>query len=272
MSYRTVEEYLKLPYTIQVTHDVGEDYDVWFARVVELPGCMTEVDTFEELGPMIQDAMRAWISSAIEDGQPIPEPRPTEDYSGKLMVRLPKSLHRELAETAEREAISLNSCVTLTLERGLRAPAKQAEPAREAPAPAWSRLSNTAWRAMTVAGLRIEAQAVDEELFANWLGNLLDQAQSSLQSNDLRGAMNQVSHIRTAVGHVCGDSPLLRLTCRALDMFEDQIAENIRYQEGLLHHALMQADIRRQVDAKAFSVVRTETSAEALFGTLFEPT
>jgi antitoxin HicB len=75
------------------------------ARVVELPGCITQGDTFEELGEMIEDAKRSWIETALADGQEIPQPRSEEKYSGKFIVRVPKSLHRELVETAEREGV-----------------------------------------------------------------------------------------------------------------------------------------------------------------------
>ena len=112
-----VEKYLHLPYTIEVTRDEGEDFSGWFARVVELPGCMTQAETLEELEGMIQDAMRAWIETAIEDDASIPEPRKEESYSGKFVVRLPKSLHRELAEAAERDGVSLNTFVNAALSR-----------------------------------------------------------------------------------------------------------------------------------------------------------
>lgn len=119
MSIRSVDEYLKLPYTIEVIRDEDDNYLGWFARVVELPGCMTQADTFEELGEMIEDAMRAWIETALEEGQIIPEPRPKENYSGKFVVRLPKSLHRELAEAAERDVVSLNTLVNVILARAI---------------------------------------------------------------------------------------------------------------------------------------------------------
>lgn len=121
MAPRSVEEYLKLPYTIEIQRDESEEYSGWFARVVELPGCMTQADSFEELGFMIEDAMRGWIELKLEDGYPVPEPRPQETYSGKFVVRLPKSLHRQLAETAEREGVSLNSYVSVALARAVEA-------------------------------------------------------------------------------------------------------------------------------------------------------
>ncbi len=73
-----VEDYLKLPYTIEITQDESDGYTGWFAKVEELPGCMTQADTFDELGEMIEDAKRAWIKSALEDGIEIPLPRKLE--------------------------------------------------------------------------------------------------------------------------------------------------------------------------------------------------
>ena len=119
MNLKDIDYYLRLPYSIEVVRDEGEDYSGWFARVVELPGCMTQADSFEELGEMIEDAMGAWIEVALEDGLPIPEPRPTEDYSGKFVTRLPKSLHRELVEAAERDGVSLNSFVNVALGKAV---------------------------------------------------------------------------------------------------------------------------------------------------------
>ncbi len=112
---KTVEEYLELSYTIEVVKDETDEYSGWFARVVELPGCMTQADSFEELSDMINDAMRAWIESALEDGESVPIPRSIEDYSGRFVVRIPKSLHRELVEMAERDGVSLNTFVNVAL-------------------------------------------------------------------------------------------------------------------------------------------------------------
>jgi len=59
--------------------------------------------------------MRAWIEVALEEGIPVPEPRREEEYSGKFVVRLPKSLHHKLAQIAEREGVSLNSLVNVAI-------------------------------------------------------------------------------------------------------------------------------------------------------------
>jgi antitoxin HicB len=119
MANKTLDYYLGLPYTIEVIKDAGDEYSGLFARVVELPGCMTQADNFEELGEMIEDAMRAWIEAMLEAGRSIPEPQAVESYSGKFIVRLPRSLHRELVQLAEREGVSLNMYVAAALGKAV---------------------------------------------------------------------------------------------------------------------------------------------------------
>ena len=112
MNEKDLETYLHLPYRIEVYPD-GEGYT---AAVPDLPGCLTFGDSLEEALSLIQDAKSGWLELAIENGQPIPEPAPPPgDYSGKFTVRLPRSLHRRLAERARMEGISLNQLVNVAL-------------------------------------------------------------------------------------------------------------------------------------------------------------
>ena len=69
--------YFNLPYTVEARR-TAEGY---FAKVLELPGCMTWAESFEELETMIEDALATWIWDALEDGDPIPEPQETSGYS-----------------------------------------------------------------------------------------------------------------------------------------------------------------------------------------------
>jgi antitoxin HicB len=111
--------YLGLPYTIEVTRDNDEENPGWVARILELPGCITQGDNFEELDEMIKDAMREWLEIALEDNLPIPEPTSHAEYSGKFVVRVPKFLHRELVERAVKEGVSLNAYITAELGKAV---------------------------------------------------------------------------------------------------------------------------------------------------------
>jgi predicted RNase H-like HicB family nuclease len=55
---KTVDDYLNLPYTIELHQEPGEG---WFARVKELPGCMSEGATAEEALAMIREAIQVWL-------------------------------------------------------------------------------------------------------------------------------------------------------------------------------------------------------------------
>ena len=127
MNQKTIEYFLNLPYTIEVMRESDPDEPGWVARVVELQGCITQGDDFAELGEMVQDAMRSWIEVALEDGQEIPEPRLEEDYSGKFVVRVPKSLHRRLVNEAEREGVSLNQLINVALASAVSTACGRAE-------------------------------------------------------------------------------------------------------------------------------------------------
>ena len=114
---RDPKDYLQLPYTIEVHHDTSVDPPGWVARVVEFPGCITQADSLQELGEMIEEAMLLWIETEMEDGMQIPEPRLDDSFSGRFLVRMPSSIHRDVVRAAKREGVSLNAYVNSVLAK-----------------------------------------------------------------------------------------------------------------------------------------------------------
>lgn len=112
---RALADYLALQYTFHVEADPDGGYVVLFP---DLPGCMTQVESIEELPAAAEEARQLWITTEYEAGDDIPLPSQPHHYSGKFNVRLPKHLHRALAESAEREGVSLNQYVVALLARG----------------------------------------------------------------------------------------------------------------------------------------------------------
>ena len=104
----SLEYYLKLQYSITLYSDAEGGY---VAEIKDLPGCLTQGETLEETMTNINEARELWIETAYEAGDNIPLPSTDDSYSGKLMLRMPKSLHRRLSETAEREGVSLNQYI-----------------------------------------------------------------------------------------------------------------------------------------------------------------
>lgn len=109
---KPLDFYLNLPYPFTI---YPADEGGYVAEVQELPGCMTQGETIEEVVELIEDARRCWIEATYETGGEIPLPRTMEEYSGRFLVRLPKYLHRRLAQAAVREGVSLNLYVTTLL-------------------------------------------------------------------------------------------------------------------------------------------------------------
>ena len=118
MAKKTLEHYMALPYRVEVYPE--EDGSGYTAIIPDLPGCMTCADTLAELWAMIEEAKQLWLEVALEDGDHIPEPRPVEvhEYSGKFVTRIPRSLHRQLAQRAKAEGTSLNQLVLSLLAEG----------------------------------------------------------------------------------------------------------------------------------------------------------
>ena len=109
--------YLNLSYPITIYPDPDGGY---VAEIEELPGCMTQAETIDEAFRAIEDARQVWIRGTYEMGQDIPLPRDMEEYSGKFVVRIPRSLHRNLVRAAKREGVSLNQYVTSLLAAGVQ--------------------------------------------------------------------------------------------------------------------------------------------------------
>ncbi len=109
---KTLNEYLNMPYRMEIVPDTAEGG--YIASFPELCGCITCGETVEKAVANAIDAKKEWLAAAIEDGIDIPTPETSENYSGQFKLRLPKSLHKQLAEDARRDGISMNQyCVYL---------------------------------------------------------------------------------------------------------------------------------------------------------------
>jgi antitoxin HicB len=111
-----VQEILKRPYRKLISGDAEEGFLI---QVPDLPGCMTAGETMEEAVNKLPEAMALWLTVALEDGLPVPEPTPVPAYSGKMLIRMPKTLHQRLIERAELEGVSANQLAVALLAKHL---------------------------------------------------------------------------------------------------------------------------------------------------------
>ena len=93
---RTIDDYMSLNYRMEIVEDKEEGGFV--VSYPELPGCITCGETMESAIANAQDAKKAWVQAALEEGIEIHEPDSLEEYSGQFKLRIPRSLHRSLEE------------------------------------------------------------------------------------------------------------------------------------------------------------------------------
>src|SRR6266481_3148746 len=101
-------EIMKRPYArLVLPHDDG----TVSAEIVEFPGCFAEGANAAEALAKLDEVAIDWIAATLEQGHSIPEPMESAGYSGKLVLRMPKGLHKRSALCAEREGASLNQFI-----------------------------------------------------------------------------------------------------------------------------------------------------------------
>ncbi len=104
----TVQDYMKMPYTRIVQEMNDESGHYFYGKVLELDGCQSTSDTLSGLYESLNEAMEGYLEVKLENNLPIPVPETENNYSGKFVVRIPKSLHQKLAIQAQKEGVSLN--------------------------------------------------------------------------------------------------------------------------------------------------------------------
>ena len=97
----------------------SEEDGCYVATTPDFPYLSAFGDSQEEAVADAQQAIQMAIESLERDGIPLPEPKfvKIQEYSGQVRLRMPKSLHSELALSAEHEGVSLNTHMVCLLSK-----------------------------------------------------------------------------------------------------------------------------------------------------------
>lgn len=110
-----IREYIAKPYNRILVREEDGRYS---AQVLEWPGCYGEGETVEQANQSLDEAMAAWVEVMLEDAEPIPEPLARE-YSGRILLRVPRDTHRRVTLRANSEGVSVNQLLLSLIESGL---------------------------------------------------------------------------------------------------------------------------------------------------------
>ena len=109
-------------YRIEILKLSDEDGGGFLATVPSLPGCMSDGETQEEALINVRDAIKCWLETAEELGREIPLEdgyKSEDDYSGKLSLRIPKSLHKQVTDISSKEGCSINQLIMMYISMGV---------------------------------------------------------------------------------------------------------------------------------------------------------
>ncbi|MGH9754891.1 MAG: type II toxin-antitoxin system HicB family antitoxin [Blastocatellia bacterium] len=95
--------------------------EAYIATCPEFPGLSAFGETPEQAISEGRRALKLMIETYKESGLALPEPKLAHEHSGQFRIRIPKSLHRQAAELAEKEGVSLNQFVTTCIAMGVGA-------------------------------------------------------------------------------------------------------------------------------------------------------
>jgi predicted HicB family RNase H-like nuclease len=124
--FAEADRYLRRPYARII---LPESDGTFRGEIMEFPGCIATGDSASQTLATLEEVARSWLVAALASGQNIPEPvENNNEFSGRLVIRIPKSLHKKATWIAEREGVSLNHFITTSLsesvgERNVNTPA-----------------------------------------------------------------------------------------------------------------------------------------------------
>ena len=101
-------------YPFQVYQSEVEGHVFWVAKSASLKGCVGQGETAEEAISELEENEGEWLATAKEVGIPIPEVpvEAAQEYSGKLTVRIAPHVHRDAAQLAKAEKVSLTQYIS----------------------------------------------------------------------------------------------------------------------------------------------------------------
>jgi len=111
MATKDLSYYKSLIYPIELYESADGGY---FVTHPDLDGCMAEGSTLDEAVSNLADSRELWIEARLAGGYGVPEPD-SEEYSGRVSLRMTPSLHAQLVRIADRREVSLNLLINSVL-------------------------------------------------------------------------------------------------------------------------------------------------------------
>lgn len=97
-------------YTISIRKEEDDGESFYVGRVAEFPNISAYEDTFEAARMLVIDSIQTLkkIADEAHEEFPLPYLAPSVEYSGRVTLRLPKTLHAKISRLSAQEGVSVN--------------------------------------------------------------------------------------------------------------------------------------------------------------------
>lgn len=103
-------------YSIQIRQIEVDGEMVFEARIKELPDVVDYGESVQEAYDLATDTIIGTAEAFLKLGREFPLPaKEDNDYSGRVTLRIPKTMHRHLAMSADSDGVSLNTYIIQAL-------------------------------------------------------------------------------------------------------------------------------------------------------------
>lgn len=106
-----MDEYAFGDYRIEMRLD-GGSYVAWLA---EIPQLLVEASSAAGAIELLRDGFEMWAQEMADVGRSLQAPWGDQELSGRVLLRMPSSLHSRLAREAEHQGVSLNAMLNVML-------------------------------------------------------------------------------------------------------------------------------------------------------------
>lgn len=94
----------------------SDEDEAFIGRVAEFPSLAAHSDTLPGALQEIIFVVEGALEDLEESGESMPVPFSRRTYSGRINVRMPEHVHRQLAIEAKQQGVSLNRWINTKLE------------------------------------------------------------------------------------------------------------------------------------------------------------
>ena len=118
-----LDEFLNLDYKLEILPFEEDNEKGYVVKSPELKGLEVYGETVEEALSEVREAKEALYQVYSNNKTPIKYPKKyspsAENFSGRITVRIPKTLHKRVHEYSDKNDVSLNTAMIQLLNDGL---------------------------------------------------------------------------------------------------------------------------------------------------------